>query len=295
MRAPIDPLPTSMTPRPHADPHRHPVAIVTGGSSGIGELTARDLRARGWEVYAAARRVDRMAPLAEVGIRPAALDVTDDASMTALVDLVVAEQGRIDLLVNNAGYGAFGAVETVPMADARAQFEVNVFGLARMTQLVLPQMRRFRRGRIINVSSIAGQVSEPFGGWYHASKHAVEGLTDCLRQEVRGFGVEVVLVEPGPVQTDWNPIAAASLENASRGTAYEKPARATRRALRVMNSPVVAVRPEAVADVIVTAATERDPRPRYVVGRGARALLTANRLLPTRVTDAITALMFPSR
>ena len=140
------------------------VAIVTGASSGIGEATARRLHVLGYTVYAAARRVDRMAPLAEAGIRTAGVDVTDDGSMVGFVDRVIVESGRIDVLVNNAGYGSYGAVEQVPMDEARRQFEVNVFGLARLSQLVLPHMRRQRAGRIINISSIGGKIYEPLGG-----------------------------------------------------------------------------------------------------------------------------------
>ncbi len=272
-----------------------PVAIVTGGSSGIGMLTARTLRDKGYQVYAAARRTDRMAGLAEDGVHVGEVDLTSDASMRDLVDRVNTEQGRIDLLVNNAGFGAFGALETVPMEDARAQFEVNVFGLARMTQLVLPHMRTAGRGRIINVSSIAGYVAEPYGGWYHASKHAVEGLSDCLRLELRPFGIDVVLVEPGPVRTEWNAIAAKSLANASKGTPYAKQAKATRRALGAMNSSLVAVPASRVSEVIVEAAQDDNPRPRYPVGRRAAAIIAAAKYLPTRAVDAITGLLYHSR
>ncbi|SDB80797.1 Short-chain dehydrogenase [Raineyella antarctica] len=272
-----------------------PVAIVTGGSSGIGELTARQLHAKGYQVYAVARRTDRLAGLAESGVHVHAVDLTEDASMRELVDRVHAEQGRIDLLVNNAGFGAFGAVETVPLADARAQFEVNVFGLARMAQLVLPHMREVGRGRIINVSSIAGYVAEPYGGWYHASKHAVEGLSDCLRLELRPFGIDVVLVEPGPVRTEWNAIAAKSLADASRGTPYEKQARATRRALKSMNSSLLSVPASRVSDVIVEAALDDDPRARYPVGRRAAAIIMLAKYLPTRAVDALTGLLYHSR
>src|SRR5262245_63063522 len=153
------------------------VAIVTGASSGIGEATARRLREMGYTVYAAARRVDRMAPLAQAGIHPVGVDVTDDASLVGFVDRVIAESGRVDVLVNNAGYGSYGAVEEVPLDEARRQFEVNVFGLARLTQLVLPHMRRQGAGRIVNISSIGGKIHEPLGGWYHATKFAVEGLS----------------------------------------------------------------------------------------------------------------------
>lgn len=272
-----------------------PVAIVTGGSSGIGELTARHLHAKGYEVYAVARRTSLMEGMGSDGIHVHAVDLTDDASMSALVERVYAEQGRIDLLVNNAGFGAFGAVETVPMADARSQFEVNVFGLGRMTQLVLPHMREAGRGRIINVSSIAGYVAEPYGGWYHASKHAVEGLSDCLRLELKPFGIDVVLVEPGPVKTEWNAIAARSLAEASRGTPYEKQAKATRRALKAMNSSALAVPASRVSDVIVAAALDDDPRPRYPVGRRAAAVITLAKYLPTRAIDLVTGLLYHSR
>lgn len=272
-----------------------PVAIVTGGSSGIGELTARHLNDKGYQVYAVARRTSRMTTLAQAGIHVHAVDLTDDASMADLVDRVLTQHGRIDLLVNNAGYGAFGAVETVPMAEARAQFEVNVFGLARMTQLVLPQMREQGRGRIINVSSIAGYVAEPYGAWYHASKHAVEGLSDCLRLELKPFGIDVVLVEPGPVRTEWNAIAAQSLAEASRATPYEKQAKSTRRALKAMNSPALAVPASRVSDVIVRAAMDDDPRPRYPVGRRAAAIIALAKYLPTRATDFVTGVLYHSR
>ena len=151
-----------------------------------------------------------MAGLAARGIHAVELDVTDDASMTGLVDRILAEHGRIDVLVNNAGYGAYGAVEDVPMAEARRQLEVNLFGLARLTQLVLPTMRQARRGRIINVSSIGGRVGEPLGAWYHASKFAVEGFCDSLRLELPDFDVQVVIIEPGAIETEWGDGAAES-------------------------------------------------------------------------------------
>ncbi len=192
-----------------------PVALVTGGSSGIGEATARRLHELGWTVYAAARRTDRMAGLAGLGIHALALDVTDEASTAAAVDQIIGEQGRIDVLINNAGYGSYGALEDVPLSEARYQFEVNVFGLARLTQLVLPHMRRQRRGRIINVSSIGGRIHEPLGDWYHATKFAVEGLSDSLRAELRPFGIDVVVIQPGAVRTEWGAIAAQNLRRMS--------------------------------------------------------------------------------
>ena len=198
------------------------VALVTGGSSGIGEETARGLVGAGFTTYAVARRVDRLAALEADGVRTFAMDVTDDASMVAGVERIVAEHGRIDVLVNNAGYGSYGAVEDVPIDEARRQFEVNVFGLARLVQLVTPQMRAQRSGRIINISSIGGKFYEPLGAWYHATKFAVEGLSDSLRLELQPFGIDVVIIEPGPIRTEWNTISRDSLVETSRGGAYEE-------------------------------------------------------------------------
>src|SRR5215213_4664082 len=187
------------------------VALVTGASSGIGEETVKGLLAAGHVVYAGARRIDRMQGLAAGGAKVLALDVTQDASMTAAVDTVLREAGRIDTLVNNAGYGSYGALEEVPLDEGRRQVEVNLFGLARMTQLVLPTMRAQKSGRIINVSSIGGKFGEPFGCWYHATKFAVEGLSDSLRMELHPFGIDVVVIQPGAIVTEWNTIARTGL------------------------------------------------------------------------------------
>ena len=187
------------------------VALVTGASSGIGEATARQLIAAGWRVYAGARRVDRMQPLAAAGARLLALDVTDDASMQQAIDTIRRDEGRLDALVNNAGYGSYGALEEVPLDEGRRQFEVNVFGLARLTQLALPMMRAQRSGRIVNITSIGGKIGEPFGSWYHATKFAVEGLSDSLRMELYPFGIDVVIIEPGAIKTEWNGIARDGL------------------------------------------------------------------------------------
>jgi NAD(P)-dependent dehydrogenase (short-subunit alcohol dehydrogenase family) len=183
------------------------VALVTGGSSGIGERTAIRLKEAGFTTYAVARRVDRMRDLERAGVGTFAMDVTDDASMTSGIGRIVGEHGRLDVLVNNAGYGSYGAVENVPIDEARRQFEVNVFGAARLTQLVTPGMRERGAGRIINVSSIGGKFYEPLGAWYHATKFAVEGFSDSLRLELAPYGIRVVIVEPGPVRTEWNAIA----------------------------------------------------------------------------------------
>jgi NAD(P)-dependent dehydrogenase (short-subunit alcohol dehydrogenase family) len=272
-----------------------PVALVTGGSSGIGESTARALLAKGYTVYAVARRVDRMSGLEAEGVHTFAMDVTDDASMVAGIDRIIAEQGRIDVLVNNAGYGSYGAVEDVPIDEARRQFEVNVFGLARLVQLVTPHMRARKSGRIINISSIGGKFYEPFGAWYHATKFAVEGFSDSLRMELRPFGIQVVLIEPGPIRTEWNEIARDSLLERSGDGAYADWARKAHAVMERFDEPSRASTPEEVADKIVKAALARRPAARYPVGRGARVITTSRDLLPDRIFDEVVSRTYGTR
>lgn len=260
---------------------QRPTALVTGASSGIGEATAITLQDNGFQVYAAARRVDRMAPLRDRGIEVVRLDVADDASMTQ----VVGRLGRVDALVNNAGYGSYGALEDVPMAEARRQVEVNVFGLARMCQLVLPGMRQRGSGRIVNISSIGGRFSEPMGGWYHATKYAVEALSDSLRLEVAPFGVHVSIIEPGPIRTEWGGIALDTLDEHSGSTAYAPMARALRR-MHERTYASGAVGPEVVAAAILHAVSARRPRVRYVRPRRYGVALAALSLVPDRLGDA---------
>jgi NAD(P)-dependent dehydrogenase (short-subunit alcohol dehydrogenase family) len=271
------------------------VALVTGGSSGIGECTVRELLDAGFVVYTVARRVDRMQPLAEQGAHVFAMDVTDDASMVAGIDRIIAEQGRIDVLVNNAGYGSYGAVEDVPIEEARRQFDVNVFGLARLTQLVTPHLRAQGSGRIINISSIGAKFYEPFGAWYHATKFAVEGFSDCLRMELKPFGIDVVMIEPGPIITEWNEIARDSLLERSGGTDYGRYAKRAHRVLTEFDKPGRASRPEAVARKIRKAATSRRPAARYPVGRGARMITGSRDHLPDRVFDQVVSRLYGSR
>ncbi len=269
------------------------VALITGASSGIGEAAARELRQRGYVVYAAGRRADRLAGLTGLGIHALAMDVSDDASMRAGVARIIGEQGRIDVLVNNAGYGSYGALEDVDLAEARYQFEVNVFGLARLIQLVVPQMRERRSGRIVNISSMGGKIYEPLGAWYHATKFAVEGLSDSLRLELRPFGIDVVIVEPGAIRTEWADIAADKLEKTSGATAYADQASRVSSVLRAMGTdPRRATDPAVVGGVIAGAATTRRPRTRYVTGFGARPLLLARRVLPDRGFDRVMSMAF---
>ena len=263
------------------------VALVTGASSGIGGATALDLAKLGFTVYAAARRVERMRTLANLGVSVLRMDLTDDDSIAGGVRTLLDEAGRVDVLVNNAGYGSYGAVETVPMDEARRQFEVNVFGLARLVQLVTPTMREQGSGRIINVSSIGGKIYEPLAAWYHATKFAVEGLSDSLRMELAPFGIDVVIIEPGLIDTAWTPIARTSLLERSKGTPYESRARRLAAMLRRMEGPRFASTPEVVARKIAVAATTPNPRTRYPVGAGAGTATRARRVLPDRALDAI--------
>ena len=267
-------------------------ALVTGASSGIGEDTARKLQALGYVVYGAARRTDRLQALVTDGIRPLTMDVTDDASMTAGVDRILEETGRIDVLVNNAGYGSHGAIEDVPIDEARRQFEVNVFGLARLTQLVSPHMRAQGSGTIINISSIGGRLTTPLGGWYHATKYAVEALSDALRMELRPFGIDVVVVEPGAIRTAWWSIAADHLEATAEGSAYADQIRAVAGAMRSESNNRRFSPPVAIARTVGKIVTARRPRTRYAVGFMAGPLIAARRILPDRAFDQLIGAAF---
>jgi NAD(P)-dependent dehydrogenase (short-subunit alcohol dehydrogenase family) len=261
------------------------VAFVTGASSGIGEATAHRLLTDGFRVFVGARRVDRMEKLAAQGATPLALDLTDDASIVAAIDAIRTQAGRLDVLVNNAGYGSYGALEDVPLAEARRQFEVNVFGLARLCQLALPMMRAQKYGRIVNVTSIGGKMWEPMGSWYHATKFAVEGLSDCLRVEVEPFGIDVIVIEPGAIQTEWAGIAADGLRQASGSGAYAALADNHARMLESTKTSRLPSPPDVVAATIARAVRARRPKTRYATGGGARTILFLNRLLPDRLFD----------
>ncbi len=262
------------------------IALVTGASSGIGEKTALALKAQGFVVYGAARREDKLRDLAATGINTIALDVTNEDSMVSCVNHIVDELGRIDVLVNCAGYGSFGAVEDVSLDEARRQIEVNIFGLARMTQLVLPHMRKNRYGKIVNISSMGGRVWTPFGAWYHATKHAVEGLSACLRLEVAPFGIDVIIIEPGGIKTDWGFIAADNLEKVSKNGAYEEVCAKAAKAMRATYSGNITP-PEYIADCIAHAVTLKRPKTRYLVGYGAKPAVLVQKLFGDRIYDKI--------
>ncbi len=263
------------------------IILITGASSGIGEETVKRLMTAGYTVYAGARRLDRMKSLADAGAHVLALDLTDDASMAAAVDTVMQEAGCIDVLINNAGYGSYGALEDVPLEEARRQFDVNLFGLARLTQLVLPAMRAQRSGRIINVSSIGGKFGEPFGTWYHATKFALEGLSDSLRMELYPFGIDVVVIQPGATHSEWSQIAHESLLKYSSDGPYAKGATAHANMMEEGHKGSVPAQPSVVANTIVQAVQASKPKTRYVTGGLARTMLFMRRVLSDRGFDAL--------
>lgn len=207
--------------------------------------------------------------------------------MAAAVGTILEAHGRIDVLVNNAGYGSYGSLEEVEPAEGRRQFDVNVFGLARMTQLVLPAMRAAAQGRIINVSSIGGKMYEPLGAWYHATKFAVEGLSDSLRLELKPHGIKVSIIEPAGTQTEWGGISGESLLATSGHGPYGDQAKIVAAALASTAGAGKSTQPEVIAAAIVHAATAARPKTRYPVGKGARAIVTLRRLLPDRAFDAV--------
>ena len=263
------------------------VILVTGASSGIGFDAAEAFARQGHRVYAAARRVERMEPLKALGVVPLRMDVTDEASLEAGVRTVLEAEGRIDALVNNAGYGYFGAIENVSMEEARRQQEVNVFGLARLCQLVLPSMRERGSGRIVNTASVAGKTVLYFGGWYHVSKFSVEALSDALRMELKPFGIDVSMIEPGGIKTNWGIIAADHLAESSKGTPYEAEGLRESETMRKAYSMRLLSNPSVVTRAISKAVNSRRPRARYRVGFGAGTLLFLHAILPTRWWDAL--------
>jgi NAD(P)-dependent dehydrogenase (short-subunit alcohol dehydrogenase family) len=263
------------------------VALVTGASAGIGAATARQLLTDGYTVYAAARRVEKMQQLAAVGARVLEMDVTIDAQMVAGIERIIEECGRIDVLVSNAGYGSYGAIEDVPLNEGRYQFEVNLFGLARLIQLALPHMRGRRSGKIVNVSSMGGKIYEPLGGWYHATKFAVEGLSDCLRLELAEFGIDVIVIQPGGIKTAWGDIAADHLLAVSSNTAYARQAERQARLLRYSESDMPLSEPEVVARTVCQAIKARRPYPRYATGYMAKPMLFLRKWVSDRAFDWI--------
>jgi NAD(P)-dependent dehydrogenase (short-subunit alcohol dehydrogenase family) len=271
--------------------------LITGCSSGIGHATALRLAAEGWSVYATARRPETIADLGEQGCRTLALDVRDESSMETAVSAVVEAEGAVGVLINNAGYSQSGAVESVPIEQVQRQFETNVFGLLRMCQLVLPGMRAQRWGKIVNVGSMGGRLTFPGGGVYHATKYALEGISDALRFEVRGFGVAVILIEPGLIVTNFGEAAAASVSESGAGGAYADFNRTVAsRTQKAYKGPLAKFGgpPDAVAKAISGALRTEHPKPRYPVTASAHLLINLRRLMPDRLWDLVMRGQFPT-
>jgi NAD(P)-dependent dehydrogenase (short-subunit alcohol dehydrogenase family) len=272
--------------------------LITGCSSGIGQATAKRLAQRGHVVYASARKLDSIADLESDGCRLLALDVTDEASMSEAVRAVEAEHGAVGALVNNAGYSQSGAIESVPLDEVRRQFETNVFGLARMCQLVLPAMRAQRAGRIVNISSIGGTLVFPGGGFYHATKYAVEALSDALRFEVSGFGIRVVIVEPGIIRSHFADAVSTALPQTETGGPYASFNAAVEQSTHNAYEKGSLVgrlggEPEVVAKVIERAITVKTPKTRYRVTPSARMLIPSRGLMTDGMWDRLMGTQFP--
>ncbi len=263
------------------------VILITGASSGIGFDAAQTLARQGHVIYAAARRTSLMEPLKDLGVHVIRMDVTDETSMIQGVETVIQTEGKIDVLVNNAGYGYFGAIENVPMEEARRQVEVNVFGLARLTQLVLPYMRKQGSGRIVNTSSIAGKMVFYMGGWYNVTKYSIEAFSDALRMEMKPFGIDVVMIEPGAIKTDWGPIAAKHLKESSAGTVYEETGSQWANSIDWFYKTNMLSKPSVVAKAISRAVNSRRPKARYSCGRFSKIGQIAHAIMPARWWDAM--------
>ncbi|SFB76744.1 NADP-dependent 3-hydroxy acid dehydrogenase YdfG [Flexibacter flexilis DSM 6793] len=256
-------------------------ALVTGASAGIGKATAIYLAQNGYYVYGAARRLEKMQDLIPYGIKPMSLDVTNEESLKACVSQIISEVGCIDILVNSAGLGSYGALEDVPMQEARNLIDINLFGTARLIQLVLPQMRENKFGKIVNLSSVGGKVYFPMGSWYHASKHAIEGLSDCLRVEVKQFGIDVIVIEPGATKSEMIEIGAADLMRVSGNTPYQNLAKSIAKTYSSMN----AVEPIVIAKLIKKGIEAKQPKARYVGGDMVRPILFMRRILSDKMFD----------
>lgn len=262
------------------------VILVTGASSGIGKSTALQLINDGHIVYGAARRIEKMKDLQEQGGHAIQMDVTKEADVKACVEQIMKEQDRIDVLVNNAGYAVYGPVENVSLADAKRQFEVNIFGLAAITKEVIPQMRAQKSGTIINISSVGGKVYTPFGAWYHATKHALEGWSDCLRLELSDFGIDVVIIEPGIIKTEFADVMYDPMLERAKGTVYEKNIASLAEATKgAYEKPGQYSEPSVIAKAISKSIRTKRPKTRYAAGKLAKPLIFLRALISDRWFD----------
>ncbi|GLB47615.1 short-chain dehydrogenase/reductase [Philodulcilactobacillus myokoensis] len=263
------------------------VILITGASGGIGFATAKRLVRAGHTVYGTTRSYDHFPKLKQSGIIPMKMDVTNPDDINRGVQEVIADQSRLDVLINNAGYGSYGTIENVPMSEVKKQFEVNLFGVARLTKAVLPIMRHQKSGKIINISSVGGRVVTYMGAWYHATKYALEAFSDALRMEMAPFNIQVVLVEPGGIKTPWGVTAANHLMRAEENGPYHKQAFKVAKRMKKVYSSNLLSEPSVVAEAINKAIDRRNPKARYLVGSGARSMILMKDVLPTKIFDAV--------
>jgi NAD(P)-dependent dehydrogenase (short-subunit alcohol dehydrogenase family) len=267
----------------HKMKHMAKTVLVTGASAGIGKATAIYLAQNGYKVYGAARRIDKLQELKSYGIEPVLLDVSREESIIACVEQILKEAGGIDVLINNAGTGYYGALEDMPIADAKYQMEVNVFGIARLIQLVLPSMRKKNYGKIVNISSIGGKVTLPMGVWYHASKFAIEGLSDALRKEVKSFGIDVVVIEPGGTKSEMMGLGTDYLNNVSGKSEYSHLAKGIGKMYAEISKN--AADPIVIAKLIKKGIEAKDPKTRYVGASGAKQMLFFRKMFSDKMFD----------
>ncbi|HXH43001.1 MAG TPA: oxidoreductase [Bradyrhizobium sp.] len=268
-------------------------ALVTGASSGLGKEIAKRLIADGYQVYAAARRVHEMEDLRRLGAQPLRMDIASEADIVAVAEAIAAQTGGVDVLVNNAGFALYGPMEEIGLDEARYQFEVNVFGPSRLTQLLLPAMREKKSGRIINITSMGGKIYTPLGSWYHATKHALEGWSDCLRLELAPLGIDVVVIEPGLIETGFGDVLAESLLKRSGVGPYAGLTRAVAKGTRDTYGNGRSSDPRIIADVVGTAVAAARPRTRYVKGKFGWLLIALRSWLGDRMFDRIILSQLP--
>ena len=249
------------------------VALITGASSGIGKDITLRLIGEEYVVYGAARRLSQMNEIVEQGGQAIEMDILKEEDIVSVVQKVMKQEGRIDVLINNAGYGLWGAVETLSIETARRQFDVNIFGLASLTKKVIPIMRAQKFGKIINMSSMGGRLYTPLGAWYHATKHALEGWSDCLRIELKDFGIDVILIEPGAINTDFGSVMMESMLEREKGGPYEEKVSAVYQASYELYEKKTGSAPSVISDLILRAINSKNPKTRYVGGRFAKPML----------------------
>lgn len=264
-----------------------PTALVTGASSGMGKSIAKRLIADGYLVYVAARNTDKMADLAQLGAVPLRMDISQDADIVATVATITAQSGGVDVLVNNAGYGLYGPVEEITLDEARYQFEVNVFGAARLTQLLLPAMRAKGAGTIVNITSMGGKIYTVLGAWYHATKHALEGWSDSLRLELAPFGIRVVVVEPGLIETGFGAAAAQGVIERSGSGPYAQVAKSVAASMERSYGHGRGTAPKVIADVVGNAVKSSRPKTRYAAGKYAKMMIWVRKWLGDRAFDRL--------